>query len=175
LAAAPWFLDLAKRSNGVVRAWALIRAARNLTKQKEFDRALAVWSSVEELGALPVNGEPCDLVARFARLPLLGKQSGQIEAQRIVADLGSGRWRLCRTSYEYYSGELSKLTGTKPRPPVLEEAVYSIAQFARNEHVATGERLLQSVSSMPVLVVWRTGGGTIAGMVFSPADIAGWL
>jgi signal transduction histidine kinase len=106
---------------------------------------------------------------------LLGKQSGQIEAQRLVADLESGRWRLSRTSYEYHSEELSKLTGTKPRPPVLEEAVYSIAQFARNEHVATGERLLQPVSSMPVLTVWRTHGGTIAGMVFSPADIAGWL
>src|SRR5215831_13956578 len=175
LAAAPWFLDLAKRSNGVVRAWALIRAARNLTKQKEFDRALAVWSSVEELGALTVNGEPCDLVARFARLPLLGRQSGQIEAHRLVADLDSGRWRLSRTSYEYHSGELSELTGTRPRPPVLEEAVYSIVQFVRNEHVASGERLLQPVSSMPVLLIWRSHGDTISGIVLSPSDVGGWL
>src|SRR5262245_3900460 len=36
IAAARWFLDLANRSNGVVRAWALIRAARNFAKQKEF-------------------------------------------------------------------------------------------------------------------------------------------
>jgi hypothetical protein len=54
ISAALWFLDLAKRSSGVVRAEALIRAARNLTKQKEFDRALAVvecrraWGSTGE-------------------------------------------------------------------------------------------------------------------------------
>jgi len=174
-AAAQWFLDLAKRSNGAVRAGALVGAARNLTKQKQSGSALAAWSAVEELGALPINGEPCDLVARFARLSLLDSHTKQNEARRLLTDLDSGRWHLSRTSYEYYSGELSNLTGVKPSSPVWEEAVYSISQFARNEHIATGERLIQPVSSTPVLVVWRTDGRTIAGMVFSTADIAGWL
>src|SRR5215831_19275649 len=174
-AAAQWFLDLAKRSNGAVRAGALVGAARNLTKQKQSGSALAAWSAVEELGAFPINGEPCDLVARFARLSLLDSHTKQNEARRLLTDLDSGRWHLSRTSYEYYSGGLSSLTGVKPSSPVWEEAVYSISQFARNEHIATGERLIQPVSSTPVLVVWRTDGRTIAGMVFSTADIAGWL
>ena len=92
-----------------------------------------------------------------------------------MTDLESGRWRLSRTSYEYYSGELSKLTGIKAAPPVWEEAVYSIAQFARNEHIASGERVLQAASSTPVLVIWRTRGETTAAIVFTPADIGTWL
>ena len=80
-----------------------------------------------------MNGEPCELVARFARLPLAGEHFRQTEARQLMTDLESGRWRLSRTSYEYYSGELSKLTGIKAAPPVWEEAVYSIAQFARND------------------------------------------
>lgn len=174
-ASGQWFLDLAKHSNGGVRAGALIRAARNFTKGREFGSAVAAWSSLEELGALPVNGEPCDLVARFARLVLLGNESRQMEAQRLQTDLDSGRWRLARTSYEFYSGELSKVTGIQPPPPVWEEAVYSIARFARDEHIASGERVLQSGSSIPVLAVWRTRGEDIAGMVFTPADIGAWL
>ena len=59
-AAARWFVDLAKRSNGVVRARSLIGAARNFTKQKEFGKALAVWADVEQLGAFPVYGEPAN-------------------------------------------------------------------------------------------------------------------
>ena len=75
--AAQWFLDLAKSSNGAVRAGALVRAARNFTKQKKFSSALAAWSNVVHLGNVPVNGEPCDLVARFARISLLDEQTRQ--------------------------------------------------------------------------------------------------
>jgi hypothetical protein len=92
-----------------------------------------------------------------------------------MTDLESGRWRLSRTSYEYYSGELSKLTGIKAAPPMWEEAVYSIAQFARNEHIASGERVLQASSSTPVLVIWRTRREITAAVVFTPADIGTWL
>jgi len=161
-AAARWFVDLADRSKDAVRAGALIGAARNFTKQKDFGRALAAWSNVEQLGAVPANGEPCALVARFARLPLLGEQSRQTEARQPINDLESGRWRLSRTSDEYFSGELSKLTGIKPAPPAWEEAVYSIAQFARTEHIASGERVLQGTSSTPVLAIWRTHRETTA-------------
>ena len=50
-----------------VRAEALIRAARNFTKQKEPVKPLTTWSNVEQLGAVPVNGEPCNLVASRSR------------------------------------------------------------------------------------------------------------
>ena len=85
------------------------------------------------------------------------------------------RWRLSRTNYEYYSGELSKLTGIKAPPPVWEETVYSIAQFARNGHIASGERVLQAASSTPVLVIWRTRGETQPPQAFTPEDIGTWL
>jgi len=45
----------------------------------------------------------------------------------------------------------------------------------RDQHIAAGERVLHSLASTPVLVVWRTRGGTIAGMVFTPADVRTWL
>ena len=57
-AAARWFNELANHSSGAARAGALIRAARNFTKHKEFGSALATWSSVEKLGDAAVNGEP---------------------------------------------------------------------------------------------------------------------
>jgi signal transduction histidine kinase len=174
-AAARWFLDLARRSNGAVRAGALIRAARNFTKEKQSAGALAGWSKLEELGAIPVNGEPCDLVAKFARLSLLGSEPRQNQARRLQIDLESGRWRLSRASYEFYSGELSNLTGIKPSPPVWEEAVYSMWQLARVEHIDAGERVLETVGSAPVVAVWRTRDEITAGLVFTAADIRAWL
>jgi signal transduction histidine kinase len=174
-AAAQWFLDLANRSKGGTRAGALVGAARNFIKQKEPGSALAAWSAVEELGTCPMNGEPCELVARFARLPLLGSKAKQSEARPLQGDLEAGRWNLSRASYEYYSGELSSLTGIKPPPAVWEEAVYFTWQFGRAEHIASGERVLQPVASAPLVVVWRTRDDTTAGVVFTPADIRALL
>jgi signal transduction histidine kinase len=174
-AAAQCFLELAARSKDAVRAGALIGAARNMTKQNQSAKAIAAWSRVEELGPVSINGEPCDLLARFARLSLLGREEKQNEARRLQADLDSGRWHLSRASYEFHSGELSALTGTKPPPPVWEEAAYSIWRFAREEHLDRGERVLHPPASSPVLVVWRTRGETTAGMVFTSADVRAWL
>jgi signal transduction histidine kinase len=173
-AAARWFLDLAHRSHGEIRAAALIRAARNFTKQKDAGAALAAWADVERL-EVQVDGEPCALVARFARLPLLGERARQNEARLLMTDLESGRWPLSRTAYRYHSAELSKLTGIQAEPPVWEEAAGSIVEFATREHIASGERVIEAGPSMPMLVIWRTRGETIAAMAFAPADIRKWL
>lgn len=174
-AAARWFLELADRSKAALRAGALIGAARNFTKQKQSAKALAAWSRVEELGALTLDGDPCDLVAKFARLSLLDTQEKQNQARKLQRDLESGRWHLSRASYQFHSAELSKLTAINPSPPAWEEAVFSIWQFAREEHIDSGERVLQAGTARPVLVVWRTRGDTIAGMAFTAADIRAWL
>jgi signal transduction histidine kinase len=173
--AARWFADLARHSNGEIRAGALIRAARNFTKQKDSGDALAAWSDLEKLGALSVNGEPCELVASFARLRLLGDRARQTEARQLMNNLEAARWPLSRASYEYYSGELSKLTGVQPLPPIWEESVHSIAELTRNEHIAGGERVITAAPSSPVLLIWRSSGQRTAGMVLAPADIRTWL
>ena len=75
------------------------------------------------LNVLPIS------IGRFSAVPhwpVLGVPR-RARAPKITCwSRGAGA---SRPSYEYYSEELSNLTGIKAPPPVWEEAVFSIARF----------------------------------------------
>jgi signal transduction histidine kinase len=169
-----WFLDLANRSKGTLRAAALLRAARNFTKAASVRMALDCWADLETMGRVPVDGEPSDLVARFARLPLLGESTAGEQARSLLHDLETGLWPLSRASYEYHSDALSKLTGQNRQPPIWEESVEAVAS-ARSRGTTSGERVIWVNDSKPVLIVWRSNENTFAAVAFTPAHIRGWL
>jgi hypothetical protein len=174
-AAALWFRKLARRSEGGVRAAALMRAARNFGKEKNTSGALAVWAELAALEGVSIEGEPASLVARFARLPLLASDPKRTEAELLMRDLQSGRFALSRTSYEFYADELSRMTGLQAPPPLWEEAAHALWSFSRSAGISSGERVIWVRDSEPILLVWRARGDAVAGVASKADRIARWL
>ena len=102
-AAARWFGELAARSDGALRAGALLRTARNEVKRKEPARALTAYDELARMDAVMLDGEPAPLIARHARLQLLAAQSRPAEAAALLRDLESGEVAAFPTSYQYLS------------------------------------------------------------------------
>jgi signal transduction histidine kinase len=93
-----------------------------------------------------------------------------------MRDLQSGRWGLSRTSYEYYSGELS--TTIRPAsipPPVWEESAHALTTFWRSAGIASGERVIWVQDSEPVLLVWRARGDVVAGVALRSEYVRSWV
>src|SRR5205823_4280080 len=106
--AARAFHVLSESADPAVRAEALLRAARNERKAGQTRAALSTYSQLAGMGARLVQGEPAELVARHARLPLLPDTVRRHEADALWGDLDAGRWPISRTSFEFYAGDLGR-------------------------------------------------------------------
>jgi signal transduction histidine kinase len=127
-AAATVYRSLARSGDPLVRAGALVRLARNLRKANRTEEALSVYDELAALGAIPLGVDPSELVGRHARCALLhqlGKHEDLLDSSlQLYSDLQSGRWRLTRASYQYYTGEIEKRLGERAnRPSDIEERI----------------------------------------------------
>ncbi len=97
---------LATTADTQVRAAALMRLARTLRKAGCTKDAIVAYDRLAALGEVAVAGAPSELVARRERLGLL-TQMGDIaaaaqESLALDAALASGRYRIDRTTFEFY-------------------------------------------------------------------------
>ncbi len=175
-AASRWFGHLANGSNGAVRAGALLRRARNELRRNESSAALASYAEMAQLGSVTIEGEPAELVARFTRLGLLNGSILETETSRLVDDLDSGRWPLSRTSYEFYRAGLARFTGVQPAAPLWEDSIAALIGTSRQAGMESGERVIWVRDSPPILLVWRSRAGSVAGLAVTARKVAsGWL
>jgi signal transduction histidine kinase len=127
---------LAQAEDPAVRAGAKLRLARNLRKAGQPEAALRVY---EELAGgidpeILVSGVPVDLLARSARCRMLEElgyhEQLKEDANAFNRGLQTGRWRLDRPSYDYYSGQLARWIereqGADPIRRALPEAVVQV-------------------------------------------------
>ena len=147
------------------RAEALLRAARNERKAGQLPTALATYAQLAAMGAILVQGEPAELVARHARLPLLPDTVRRQEAGDLWRDLDLGRWSLSRTSFEFYAGDL----GRAMPAAVWEETVAAFWEEWKRTDTEHGERTLWIAGAHPVLLTWRRHGGRFAGFAAQPS------
>ena len=101
--AASFYRGLTNSATPSVRAGALIRLARTLRKDGQWEAARAAYDQAAELSGVTVADVPVDLLARWAACDLLAAagRDGELTplAEALYADLVSGRWQLDRTTY----------------------------------------------------------------------------
>jgi hypothetical protein len=108
--AAAAYRELARSSAPAVRAAALVRLGRVLSKRGDLPGALQAYADLEKLGAISVEGQPAALVARLARCRALQKvgdtarlRTAALEFSRV---LDAGGWRIDRPTFENYQEDL---------------------------------------------------------------------
>lgn len=187
---------LAKSSDEVVRAGALVRLARNLHKKGDIDRALRAYEELSTLGSRPVaEGIPAGLLARYARCELLERlnQTSRLksEASALGLDLQRGRWRVHRTSYFYYSQAVARWLGAvdggdeaaslAPDKDALGLAAGVQSIWDEWQRVQRGQADLAGsrtfwVDGRPVFALWRGAGDRLVALVGGPRYLEGdWL
>ena len=172
---------LSKAEDPAVKAGAQLRLARNLRKAGRLEAALDVYDEMARISvpAVSISGVPVDLVARRARCDLLEKlgrpEQLQAEAGRLDEGLRTGRWRLDRESYLYYSGQVARWIQPQPERDLCRQSLAeALAWLWRNwqstrdtEPNAAGRRSL-CLNSTSITVLWRGLGERLAAMVAGP-------
>lgn len=162
-----------------VKAGAQLRLARNFRKAGRHQAALGAYDEMTKvpMPRISISGVPVDLVARRARCVLL-EQLGlseqlQEEAVRLDEGLKTGRWRLDRDSYHYYSGQAARWIEPQPdlRRQALAEAVawvWRSGQSTRDTGTGSAGRRSLCLNGTPVTVLWRGSTERLAAIVAGP-------
>ncbi len=105
--AARAYRAIAQSSDANTRAGALVRLARTQKTARRDDQALETYTTLATLTTATINGDPADLMARWARVRLLDAQGRheamKEEATALARDLENGRWAIDRTTFLTYT------------------------------------------------------------------------
>lgn len=144
---------LAETKNAAVSAGALLRLGRTLRKTGSKEQSLAAYRRLAAIEGVRVAGAPAELVARYA---ICAFEGGREDAEKLLGDLGAGRWQLRRGQFEFYWDAVSKLAGRHEAPDAtraaLAEAAGTAAALAAEVH--DPEQVIHA-AGFPMLLVWR--------------------
>ena len=179
--AAAEYRRLSRSGRPSIRAGALLRLGRVLRRSGRPDDALGAYAELATVDATPVDGLPAALLAAYARcsiLESLGRTADlRTEATRLAADLMRARWRLSRSMWTYYAGEVSRWTGTTPDPWQLALTAAAVALWDRYREADLPARRVTIVDmEPPILAVWSGGANRAAALLAGPGYLRrAWL
>lgn len=152
--AAEWYRGLTSSPNLAVRAGALMRLGRVLSKLGPGAESRAAYVRLAGIAGVRVAGAPAELVGMHA----LGDAR-----EAIQKDLLAGRWALTRGQFEFY---WSEVTGGEP-----PSEVRGLAEAAAVAWAQPGSRGQTTVwaGGRPFAAIWR-GVGTRRALWIAPAD-----
>jgi len=172
---------LLQTKDPAVRAGAHLRLARNLRKAGRREASLDIYGEMIKLSTpgISISGVPADLVARRARCVLLEElarpEQLQEEAEDLDEGLKSGKWRLDRESYLYYSGQVAQWIQPPPEPELtrhaLAEAVawlWQNRQSARDTEPDAAGRKSLNLDGTSITVLWRGSGARLSAIAAGP-------
>lgn len=143
---------LAGSADPVVKAGALLRAARVLRSLHRMDEARALYAKLAAMRQAKVAGSPADLVARHALA------SGALEAARLRDDLAAGKWQLSQGQFSFYWKEAQRLSKQAEQPPaeplLLSQAVSRIWEDRGRNTDPRGQETMW-IEQQPYFVLWR--------------------
>jgi signal transduction histidine kinase len=180
------YQELARSPGADRRAGALLRLGRTLRKAGQFGEASAAYDRLALHDSLILEGRPAGLVARHAKLDLLARLNGTPAAtdaaRALQADLSRGRWPITRSTFEFYSADLSDRLRTSRDTAAAMPAGRLLLSYAadslwREGSVAggAGNRLV-SIDGVPVLVIWSRLEGAGAALLLAPEHVhLSWL
>jgi signal transduction histidine kinase len=114
------YRTLAETRDQHVRAAALMRLARCLSKQRQFDEALKAYAELAAMGGIPVSGDPAELIARRRRMALF-ETTGDLaaksrEATLLASALAEARYPIDRITFDSYSESLPQPSTARAQP-----------------------------------------------------------
>jgi signal transduction histidine kinase len=174
--AAAAYRKLSETANRDRRAAALVRLARTLRQQHRITEALNVYSELAELKETLVRSDPSELIARRERIVLLrtmGTAKAAAEESGLLATaLIEGRFRIDRTTFEFYS-EFATVSPSSAKSSLeLAEAVDGLWPFLNQE--LTGRKAWSGGKSAQ-FAVWRREKGVTAAIVGSVENLTASL
>ncbi len=191
--AAAAYRELSRSQDTAVRAAALLGLARNLRKAGRIEEALAAYEDLARLGAVPVGGLPADLLARHERCALLAEvgrlPDSRREGESLYSDLQTGRWRLRRAAYRFYTQEARRGLVANADADTLDarareqqalaggvESLWATWQgLERGEGTSAGRRVLR-VDDRSVLLLWQSAPLRMVALVAGPRFLESeWL
>jgi signal transduction histidine kinase len=181
-AAATAYSTLTIAAQRDLQAVALARLARVQRKQKKWSDALQSYGRLSALDRSSVEGMPGRLVANLGRISIFEKDNPDAaalreEALRLKSGLERGEYRLTRTEYSQYAGEVRRLTGEGPAADadawIRADALEWLWAHRRDDEMAARSRRLISVGQSTALVSWRrdASGEGISAVILGPASI----
>ena len=121
---------LARDANPVIRATASFNAAALEDRKGDAGAALRQYEQLLNVDDVAVNGAPIALLSRWARGRLLERATDRAllkaEAEQLLNDLQTGRWKLTEPVYRLYSHDAARWLG-KEAIPVTDREVLSQA------------------------------------------------
>lgn len=186
-AAASIYRDLTHSAAPSVRAGALIRLARILRSDGEWEAARAAYARVIDLRGVAVAGVPADLLARWAICDLLAAGGRQAElrqqADALYADLSAGRWHLDRSMYTVHVRDAMRWAGgPADEAPAASDLALSagVAWLWRawREMPGSGasgsdasDRVALELDGRRLTVLWRRTGEQLTALVAGPTFV----
>jgi signal transduction histidine kinase len=157
---------LASAPGRELRAAALMRLARCLSRERRTNDALAVYADLEKLGDAVVAGVPSELLAHHARMALFANASDTSgrtrEAALISAALGAGRFTIDRSTFDLYSVDLPAV-----EPPAdavgLAETVEDL--WPQWDEQPTGRAVSIAADASSFVGVWHRAGPITTALV----------
>ena len=165
------YLQLANHRDIAVRAGALLRLGRAHRKMRDFERALATYQQLAELGAARASELPAELAGligqKAVHVALADAAAANVVAERIRRGLDDGRWLIGRGAAELYRDPFSH-----PRPAswMLANALSDVWRDADGRVTPRGQRVFADAApNSSVLVMWRSNGIASAALA-APMD-----
>ena len=176
--AATEYARLAAVADPAVRAGALMRLGRALSRRGSADEALAAYASLGELGDTTVEDLPASLVAHYRRMDVFGRLGHAPEREReataLLDGLRSGRWRVTKAQYDTYLDEAGRVLANAPAADRLMVARAEAAAWLweRRGTVRPVERRTLVLPGGAALVIWRSTPERLDGLIAGPAYLA---
>ena len=179
--AASFYRDLTQSAAPSVRAGALIRLARTLRKDGQWEAARAAYARAAELRGVAVAGVPGDLLARWATCDLLAEVGREDElrrhAQALYADLVGGRWQLDRTTYTLQVEDAIRWVGSRaddaPAPGDVALAagaawLWQVWQDMPRSRRRASDRVVIELDGRQLTVLWSRDGDRLTALIAGP-------
>jgi len=175
-AAAQLYAQLATNSDIAVRAAALTGLARVKRRMHEPGNAIVAYGKLSQISNVNVSGLPADLIAREGRASALEEMNRtsdvQSEAAAFQSDLRSGRWKLTKSEYKFYSAQVKNWLG-KPEAEDDPEAIVRAEAVAwlwenRRSIEPVSRRLIQTGHGAALILSQTSSDGDFAAVAGPP-------
>ncbi len=171
----------ARSPDDAVRAGALLRVARVMRRQRQWDHALEAYTSLSSIVDREIEGAPADLQARRASVSVL-EDAGRADQMRahaaaLEADLLAGRWRLDRPAWTLTVADLTRWLGRPVPVPPQRAQLSAVADWLwerRLRDAGQGRRLAIDVDATMMTVLIEPRGAEIVALVAPPAIVRAW-
>jgi signal transduction histidine kinase len=177
-AASSMYRSLAGSPDVHIRAGALLRLARVLKRSGRHLQALDSYLAMSAMPVARVNGDPADLVARWARIEVLGDLGRPAERQSEISslsrDLDDGRWPIDRTAYRAFSSSIgaSASAHTHARAALSDAVQAAWTDWADGSPVLGRGRRVVHTGAGPILLVWQQDSSSLIAFAATPEYLA---